>query len=68
MRIIRTDKQKDNLTKYWWELSKIAVAALVIAPFVKPEAVDLRVVGLGLLSDTLSALFGYLLDGKEIKL
>jgi hypothetical protein len=67
MRIIRTDKQKDNLAKYWWDLSKIAVAALGIAPFAKPEAVDLRVVGLGLLSGILSALFGYLLDGMEIK-
>jgi hypothetical protein len=67
MRIIRTDKQKDNLAKYAWDLSKIAVTALAIAPFAKPEAVDLRVVGVGLLSGILLILFGYLLDGMEIK-
>jgi len=47
MRIIRTDKQKDNLAKYAWDMSKIMVTALAIAPFAKPEAVDLRVVGAG---------------------
>lgn len=67
MRIIRTDKQKDNLAKYWWDLSKIMVAALVIAPFAKSEAVDLKAVGLGICAGILSALFGHLLDGKEIK-
>jgi hypothetical protein len=67
MRILRTDKQKDNLAKYGWDMSKVAVAALVIAPFTKPEAVDLRVVGAGLLSGLLLALGGYLLDGMEIK-
>ncbi len=67
MRIIRTEKQKDNLAKYAWDLSKIAVAALGIAPFARPEAVDLRIVGGGLLSGLLLALGGYLLDGMEIR-
>ncbi len=67
MRIIRTEKQKDNLAKYAWDLSKIMVTALAIAPFAKPEAVDLRVVGAGVLAGILLALMGYLLDGMEIK-
>ncbi len=67
MRIIRTEKQKDNVAKYAWDLSKIMVTALAIAPFAKPEAVDLRVVGVGVLSGMLLALTGYLLDGMEIK-
>ena len=67
MRIVRTEKQKDNLAKYAWDMSKVMVAALAIAPFAKPEAVDLRVVGGGLLTGFLLALGGYLLDGMEIK-
>jgi hypothetical protein len=48
-------------------MSKVMVAALAIAPFAKPEAVDLRAVGGGLLAGLLLALGGYLLDGMEIK-
>jgi hypothetical protein len=68
VQIIRTEKQKDNLAKYAWDMSKIVVAALAIAPFARPEAVDVRVVGGGLLAGLLLALGGYLLDGMEIKL
>jgi hypothetical protein len=67
VRIVRTEKQKDNLAKYAWDLSKIMVTALAIAPFAKPEAVDARVVGVGGLAGILLALIGYLLDGMEIK-
>jgi hypothetical protein len=67
VRIIRTEKQKDNLAKYAWDMSKIVVAALAIAPFTKPEAGDFRVVGGGLLAGLLLALGGYLLDGMEIR-
>jgi hypothetical protein len=67
MRIVRTEKQKDNLAKYAWDMSKIMVTALAIAPFAQPEAVDIRVVGVGVLAGILLALIGYLLDGMEIK-
>lgn len=67
MRIIRTDKQKDNLAKYGWDMSKVAVAALTIAPFTKSEAVDLKTVSVGLFAGVVLALLGYFLDGKEVK-
>jgi hypothetical protein len=44
MRWIRTKEQKDNLAKYCWDTSKIAVAALGIAPLAKPETVDVRAI------------------------
>ena len=67
MYLIRTDKQKDNLAKYAWDLSKIAVAALGIAPFARSEPVDWEVVVVGLMAGVVLALWGYLLDGMEIK-
>lgn len=67
MRIIRTDTQKENLAKYCWDLSKIVVAALVIAPFAKPESVNPGAVIIGLLSGIMLALAGYILDGMRIE-
>lgn len=48
MRFLRTKEQKDNLAKSCWDLFKITIAALVIAPFTKPDAVDFRSLVLGL--------------------
>jgi hypothetical protein len=42
VRFLRTKEQKDNLAKSCWDLFKITIAALVIAPFTKPETVDFR--------------------------
>lgn len=67
MRIIRTKQQKDNLAKYCWDLSKIAIAALGIAPLAKPETVDLRIAASGFLVGILFAVFGYILDGMEVQ-
>lgn len=67
MRWIRTKEQKDNLAKYCWDFSKIVLAALSIAPLAKPETVDLRGVVFGLTSGVIFAVFGYILDGKEVK-
>ena len=67
MRLIRTKEQKDNLAKYCWDVSKITIAALVIAPLAKPETVDLRAVILGIFVGVLFAVFGYILDGMEVQ-
>jgi hypothetical protein len=67
VRFIRTKEQKDNLAKYCWDLSKIAIAALGIAPLAKPETVELSSVMLGLISGVIFAAFGYILDGMEVR-
>ncbi len=66
MRIIRTKDQKDNLAKYCWDFSKIAIAALGLAPLARPETVDARTLSLGLTIGVLFAIFGYILDGMEV--
>lgn len=68
MQIIRTKEQKDNLAKYCWDLSKITIAALVVAPLAKPETVDSRAVILGVFVGMLFAVIGYILDGMEVQL
>ena len=41
MKIIRTEKQRENLAKYFWDMSKVAFAVLVAGPFAKPESFSL---------------------------
>lgn len=63
MKIIRTEKQRENLAKYFWDMSKVAFAVLVAGPFAKPESFSPTgrvVIGF------LLALSGYLLDGMEV--
>jgi hypothetical protein len=67
VRILRAKEQKDNLAKYCWDLSKIAIAALSIAPLARPETVDLRLVILGLLAGMIFAVLGYIFDGMEVQ-
>jgi hypothetical protein len=67
VRWIRTKEQKDNLAKYCWDLSKIAIAALGLAPLAKPEAMNFRAAVLGFFIGILLAVFGYIIDGTEVK-
>ena len=67
MRIIRNEKQKDNLAKFFWDDAKIALAALVIGPVARPEAIQGWVIGMGVLSTLAFAVLGYLFDGTEVK-
>ena len=66
MRILRTEKQKDNLAKFFWDDAKIALAALVLGPITKPDVAELWVVGLGVLAAVAFAVVGYLFDGMEV--
>ena len=67
MRIIRTDKQKDNLAKFFWDMAKVAFTLLVVGPFAKPESTSV----LGLLTGAgigiVLSLWGYVLDGMEVQ-
>lgn len=67
MRILRNEKQKDNVAKFFWDDAKIALAALVIGPVTKPEVVQLWVIASGVLSTLAFAVLGYLFDGMEVQ-
>ena len=67
MRIIRNDKQKDNLAKVFWDMGKVLFAVMVIGPFAKASAVSRRAILIGLLVGVFSLGLGYLLDGMEVQ-
>jgi hypothetical protein len=66
MKIIHTEKQKENLAKYFWDMSKIAFAVFVVGPFAKPESLSSAGLLVGIAIGFLLALLGYLLDGMEV--
>jgi hypothetical protein len=66
MRIIRTEKQKDNLAKFFWDMSKVAFTLLVIGPFATPGGVSSGGLLIGIVIGFLLSLWGYLLDGMEV--
>jgi len=67
LRVIKTDKQKDNLAKVFWDMGKVLFTVMVISPFVKPDAISIMPIITGLAVGVLSLALGYLLDGMEIE-
>lgn len=67
MRIIRAEKQKDNLAKFFWDMAKVAFTLLVLGPFVKPESLNILGLIVGATIGVALGLWGYLLDGMEIR-
>jgi len=67
MQIIWTEKQKENLAKFFWDDAKIALAALIVGPVARPETAETWVITLGVLSTVAFAFLGYLFDGMEVK-
>lgn len=68
VRIIRTDKQKDSLAKFFWDTAKVAFTLLVIAPFAKPESISALGLLIGSAIGIILGLWGYILDGMEVRL
>lgn len=67
MRIIRTEKQKDGLARFFWDLSKLTSGLLVIAPFTDTRAMS----AVGMLAattvTTVLLVSAYTLDGREVR-
>ena len=66
MKIIRTEKQRENLAKFFWDMSKVAFTLLVIGPFATPGGIGSGGLLVGIVIGFLLALWGYLLDGMEV--
>jgi len=67
LELIKTEKQKDNYSKYFYDLSKIILVVTVIAPIAKPETFNIHLFIGGLLASILLFIFGSLIDRKEVK-
>ena len=67
VRVVRTEKQKDNLAKFFWDMAKVTLTVFVFGQLAKPEGITtvelLYGTGIGF---TLAA-WGYTVDGWEMK-
>ena len=66
MDLIRKDKQKDNLAKFCWDMAKITLGAMVVAPIAKPEPLAVWVIAAGVAATAAFGVLAYLIDGMEI--
>lgn len=67
MRIINTDKQKDNLAKVFWDMGKVIFTVLVISPLARPSAISIETIVSGLIVGAFSWILGYFIDGMEVQ-
>ena len=67
MRFIKTEKQKDNVSKFSYDTAKIILAVTVIGPITKPETFNLAPFVGGFVVTILFVALGCLLDTKEVK-
>jgi hypothetical protein len=68
MLLIKTEKQKDNLAKFSYDIAKIILAITVISPIAKPETFHLSLFIGGFIVTMLFFVLAYTLDAKEVKL
>lgn len=67
MRILRSEKQKDNVAKFFWDMAKVAFAVQVVTPLAKPEAIQTVSLAVGIIAGFVLALVGYVFDGMEVR-
>ena len=48
MRIIRTEMQKDNLAKFFWDMAKVALTLLFVTPLAQTGGLTLHQSVIGL--------------------
>ena len=66
MVVVRTNAQKENIAKFFWDMAKINFGALVIGPLARGEDFRLRSIALGVIVGMLLCIGGYLFDGMEV--
>jgi len=66
--LIRTEKQKESLSKFLYDVAKIVLASAVIAPVVNLSVFSYATMIGGLLTGMLFFCLAYILDGKELRL
>jgi uncharacterized protein DUF6722 len=66
MPLIRTQKQRDNLARFLYDMAKIIVATSVLAPVVNLSAFSYATVAAGLVVAIASFCMAFYLDGLEV--
>ena len=65
MKVFKNINQKNNIAKYCFDVSKILLAIIVIAPLVGKEAKNVYLTIGGAFLTFMFFFIGYLLDGQE---
>ena len=63
---IITEKQKDNVAKFLYDIAKITLATLVLSPFTNKEPMVIWVLIVGILVTFISFVLAFNLDKKEV--
>jgi hypothetical protein len=66
MQILRTEKQRDNLAKFFWDMAKVAFTFFVLAPLAQAQSYALTQVIAGLATGFTLVGIGYMLDGRKV--
>jgi hypothetical protein len=67
MKLIKTETQKEHLTKFCQDISKAILVIMVIAPLVKTEPANIFVYVIGGWVAFMFFMTGYLLESREIR-
>jgi hypothetical protein len=66
MQILRTEKQRENLAKFFWDMAKVAFTFFVIAPLAQPQPFGLLRVITGVAIGFILVAIGYMRDGRKV--
>ena len=67
MKLIKTESQKDYLTKFCQDISKVILVLMVIAPLVKSEFTNISIYFIGGWISFIFFITGYLLESREVQ-
>ena len=62
-----TDRQRESVAKFFWDMSKVGFALLVLGPLAQPEGAPIQRAIFGLAIGLTLGLCGYYIDGRERK-
>lgn len=61
------DKQRGNLSKFFYDIAKIDFAALVVAQFANPSKIRFLTILLGLIATVIPLVIALSLDKRSVK-
>ena len=66
MKVIKNNLQKQNLSKFLYDIAKIIFSTVVIFQIIKPQKFEAWIFISGIIATVFAFLWAYILDGKEM--
>jgi len=67
MKLVKNEIQKQNLSKFLYDIAKIIFGTVVIFQIIKPHEFEAWIFITGIITMIFAFLWAYTLDGKEVK-